>query len=340
MESEGLFFMQMPSHLPLHHYQPPASLRTDVGGTSSSAVDLEADELAEGGEAAAAKRMQQAMAAYEAHHQLEAIGPHERTQGRRDERNRREIAIKASREQGAHCTAPASERTLHHHSSLLPLLCSAVYESVTVMNALSLSLSSLCCAALSIACTNSRLFCCVASSIINHQTPGIGIDGWAHRADKPHATGDCATPGSYLKQPAVPSGKLGKLRIHKSGKVTMLIGEVVCVAITHVRYIPSLSDSRLLNACAELPALSFASLRAPSIYESTAVENGVHTQVRSQPRHTGWFPAAICQLHRPATAARRDRRTPPHPLTLPTRESIHTIQLPTLFSARSFCLEA
>eukprot|EP01044_Picomonas_judraskeda_P005013 COSAG03_NODE_456_length_7759_cov_122.878068_3_plen_250_part_00 len=40
----------------------------------------------------------------------------------------------------------------------------------------------------------------------------------------------CPLSGAYLRQPAVPSGKIGKLRIHQSGKVTMLIGDIECVS--------------------------------------------------------------------------------------------------------------
>ena len=63
--------------------------------------------------------------------------------------------------------------------------------------------------------------------IVESRKHGVGIDGWAQRAVKPLASGESAEPGAYLRQPAVPSGKIGKMRIHKSGKVTMLIGDVV-----------------------------------------------------------------------------------------------------------------
>lgn len=156
LQNSRLIFMQMPSHLPLHHYQPPASMRPGAGDSAASAVDLEAEELRQGGEAAAAARMQKAMSAYESHHNLEPIGAYEKTQALRDERKRRELEIVESRKHG------------------------------------------------------------------------VGVDGWAQRENKPLATGACAAPGSYLRQPAVPSGKIGKMRIHKSGKVTMLIGDVMC----------------------------------------------------------------------------------------------------------------
>lgn len=163
-EDTQFFFMQMPSHLPLHHYQPPASLRPGVGDTAASAVDLEAEDLRKGGEAAAAARMQQAMTAYESHHKLEPVSAYEKTQALRDERKRRELEIVESRKHG------------------------------------------------------------------------VGVDGWAHRSSEPLASGECAAPGAYLRQPAVPSGKIGKMRIHKSGKVTMLIGDVMCVPITQTNH--------------------------------------------------------------------------------------------------------
>jgi len=170
-QSARLFFMQMPSHLPLQHYEPPESLRADAGANSASAVDLESDDLREGGEAAAAARMQKAMTAYESHHNLEPIGAYEKLQARREERKRRELEIVESRE------------------------------------------------------------------------VGIGVDGWAKRDQIPHAKGECAAPGSYFRQPALPSGKIGKLRIHKSGKVTMKIGDIVCVSPACLPISPSLRSA-------------------------------------------------------------------------------------------------
>ena len=154
-EGERLFFMQMPSHLPLQHFTPPESLRPEAGSSAAQAVDLEADDIAEGGKAARAEKLQQAMREYESHHGLEPLTAYEKDPARREEWKRRSLHISDSAAQG------------------------------------------------------------------------IGVEGWAARSTAAHSAGEVGAPGSYLRQPAVPSGKIGKLRIHKSGRVTMKIGEVV-----------------------------------------------------------------------------------------------------------------
>ena len=88
VKESQLIFMQMPSHLPLQHYQPPSHLRPGAGDSAASAVDLEGEELRQGGQAAAAARMQQAMSAYESHHQLEPVGAYETTQVRSERKQR------------------------------------------------------------------------------------------------------------------------------------------------------------------------------------------------------------------------------------------------------------
>jgi hypothetical protein len=93
---QGMFMVQLPSHLPLDHYTAPKRRSSQTGG--ADAVDLEDEDDQEETARGQEHDMAAAMAAYEAHHSLISLAPQELQADpiKRAEHERRKEAIRDS----------------------------------------------------------------------------------------------------------------------------------------------------------------------------------------------------------------------------------------------------